>query len=822
MRAQRPEYLPFRSLLIFLMLLFGGQSTANAQEFNVVDISVEGNKSASTTMIISAAGIRKGDQLTTSTVQDVTKRLYGLGFFKNVSIEARDVTGGINVIIKVVELPRLAGVEFKGNKKFKSKDLKEKLKIADGSYISDAFIFQKKREIIDLYTDKGYFLVKVEPEKTFSADSAQLHLTYNINEGSKVKVEKVVLTGTERVPAKELIGKMRNRPRGFLKSSDFDLEKFPEDKEKIIAYLHKKGYIDAYLKSDSTAIDSARNRMTVYLDLYEGPRYHFGKTDWKGNEIFDAKTLSRALKYKEGQAFNVDVFEESSYEIYFLYQEKGYLHVRVMDDRKTRDSLIDITFDLIEGLPSKVNLVKITGNTKTKEKVIRREISLKPGQVFNRSLMIRSVRDIMQLNYFGNVTPDLGDLPSGDVDVLINVEEKPTGQVSAGAGYSATDKFVGTFGIGIPNFRGMGQNLSLNVDIGSKRNSYSISFTEPWIFSTPTSLGADIYYTNRNWYDDYTEGRRGASMVIGRRLKWPDNYFKLYARYRYEDDRYYDFSDDYIQAHSDLITNYYYSGVGDTSLDSSSFSYGDPISGTLLDYNEQWLTSSGFQVTIERDSRNLPEFATSGSILSYSIEMAGDWLGGYWNYQKHMVEVAKFIPIFWKVALASKVSFGAISATAGDEKILESDRFSVGGVGYDGTIRGYDDGSLTPDTLATYDLTYRRFNGSDTIPDSTWKAVSDPFYTTVRGKYMLIGNMELQIPVVENQLYALLFFDIGNSWLNRKDIKLDDLYKGAGVGFRLTLGGIGTIGFDFGYPLDDRYGQEKSWHPHFQIGTTIR
>jgi outer membrane protein insertion porin family len=819
-----PEMRIFRlPLFIFILLsLILIAPRINAQSFNIVDVSVAGNKSASSELILSVAAIKKGDQLTSSTSQEIVRRLYGLNFFKDISIDALEVTGGIALTIKVIELPKLAGLEFKGNKVFKSKDLTEDLKLPVGSYISSSIIFSKENAILTKYGDKGYFLAHVDHELVYSADSSEMGLTFKIDEGSKIKVEKVELKGNARVKTEDIIGKMRNRKRGFLKSSNFSQDKYPEDKDKVIEFLHKRGYIDAYLRSDSMAIDSISNRMTIYLDIYEGPCYYFGKTDWKGNEIFSGEILSNALKYKEGQVFDQEKFEESLYEIYFLYQEKGHLHVRAVDDRKTRDTMIDVTFDIVEGLPSKVNLVKITGNTKTKEKVIRREMAIMPGQVFHRSLLIRSVRNIMQLNYFGNVNPDIGDLASGDVDVLIKVEEKPTGQVSAGAGYSAQDKFVGTLGLGIPNFRGMGQNLSFNVEIGSSRNSYSISFTEPWLFSTPTLLGTELYFTNHRWYDDYTEGRKGGSVRFGRRLRWPDNYCRVYARYRLEGNRFNDFSDTFIKGYSDYTKEYYYDAMGDSSY--TTYKYGDPLPGSLLTYGEKWYNSSGIELSIERDSRNLPEFATAGSILSYTFENTGGWLGGYWKYQKHTFEASKFITLFWKIALAAKISVGAISTPDGDRRLLESDRFSPGGTSYYGTVRGYDDGSLTPDTLTHTSSTvnyYTKLDSTNIILDST-KTDTTSYDGTVRGKYLMVGNLEMQVPIIENQLYGLLFFDVGNSWLNKSDIKFGGLYKGVGIGFRLVVPMVGTIGFDFGYPLDNRYGQTKGWHPHFQVGTTFK
>ncbi|MCX6826225.1 MAG: hypothetical protein NTV06_02990, partial [candidate division Zixibacteria bacterium] len=318
-------------------------SSGTAQSLNIVNVKVEGNRSSSTELILSVADLKTGEPLNSSLTQDAIKRLYGLGFFRDVSIDALETTGGINLIIRVVELPKLMGLNFQGSKTIKAKELREKLKLNIGGTISSNLIYEKKSEINKLYAEKGYFLAEVEHKLSYSSDSSEVVLTYEIDEGSKIKVDKVVLTGNVRVPGDDIIGKMRNRKRGFLKSSNFDKEKYPDDKEKIIDYLHKSGYSDAYLKSDSFRIDTAVNRMIIYLDIYEGPRYYFGKTDWKGNEIFGIKELKRALKYKENRVFNQENFDESVYEIYFLYQEKGYMHTRVIDDHKTRDTLIDIT-----------------------------------------------------------------------------------------------------------------------------------------------------------------------------------------------------------------------------------------------------------------------------------------------------------------------------------------------------------------------------------------------------------------------------------------------------------------------------------------------
>ncbi|PWB76410.1 outer membrane protein assembly factor BamA [candidate division GN15 bacterium] len=820
------------------MVLLTVLAHAQGQEWNyrVVDVVVSGNRVATSSLILGVSAIDKGSPLNPAQVQETIRRLYGLGMFSDVSIDAEQVTGGIRVIIHVKELPKLTGLSFSGNQEIKSKTLTEKLKLGVGGYISPYLIEQKQEEIRQLYSEKGYFQAVVRPELTYNADSTGASLKYAIDERSKVKVRQVILTGNKQVKANDIIKVMRNRKRGFLKSSTFAKDKYDEDLEKIIDEYHKKGYIDAYLISDSNTIDTALNQMTIYLDVYEGPLYYFGTTTFKGNEELKTPLLESLMKYKEGMVFSSDQYDKSLTEIYTTYQEIGHLHIRVDDSRTTRqDSILDITFDITEGLPSHIGLVKIVGNTKTKDRVIRRELSVLPGQVFNRSLLIRSIRDVMALNYFSNAEPTPIDLPNGDVDLELKVQEKQTGQISAGAGYNSQDGLVGNIGLGIPNLAGNGQNLAFTVERGKNRNSLSVSFTEPWLFSRPTLLGTELYSTNRRWLDDtYTEGRRGGSIRLGRRLRWPDNYFRVYASYRLEQDRFNDFSDAFRKSES-----YYSNAYRDTTQNRPAgtgrnfvyFGWRDQgaLPGSVLNYDEQWFTSSQVALTISRDSRNLPEFATKGSQLSYTFEKNGGFLGGYWHYDKHTINVAKFFPIIGKMALAAKIQYSVITSPDGDNRILLSDRFYPGGTAFDGIVRGYDDGTLTPDSLPTprVDTVLYYFDRTASDPNATPDSISTGTVqgsrVTVRGKYLLVTNFELQIPLASQQLYGLLFFDAGNSWLYRRTITgFGSLYKGVGVGFRIVVPGIGTIGFDFGYPLNKKLGQTQKIHPHFQIGTTFR
>jgi outer membrane protein insertion porin family len=241
-----------------------------------VEVDVEGNRVATRSLILGVSSIAKGSPLTPQIIQTTLQRLYGLGLFSDVRIEADEIPGGLHVFIVVKELPKLAALNIRGNNKISTKDLRQKLALGVGGYISPYLIHTQRQKLLDTYAEKGYFQATADVIIEYSTDSSEATLTFDIEERSKVKVQQVVMTGNQRVEGGDLIKKMRNRKRGFLKSSDFDKEKYAEDLEKVIEEYHKKGHIDAYLISDSMTIDSANNRMTIVLEVYEGPRFSFG------------------------------------------------------------------------------------------------------------------------------------------------------------------------------------------------------------------------------------------------------------------------------------------------------------------------------------------------------------------------------------------------------------------------------------------------------------------------------------------------------------------------------------------------------------------
>jgi outer membrane protein insertion porin family len=779
-------------ILVFLILVASYEISSAVV---ISKIEVEGNRSVDKSLIVSMSGLKIGSEVDPAATQDAIKKLYAMRLFSDIQIEGKKTEGGEELLIKVKEYPRVGRVNISGNKKIKTDEIKEKLNISLGKVISPMEVKTDVENIKSIYREKGYLAAQIESEVLQSDKEGEVVLEFKIKEGKKVRIKKIFIEGNQVFDDSKIKKQMKNKEDRWWRGGKFDPEKYEEDKEKIVEFYKKKGYLDAGIISDSIWYGPSSKDMFLRVTLTEGDRYNFGKISWEGNKLFSDDKLNELVKFKEGEIYNQEKYEETLGNIYSLYQEEGYIYVMVEDKTATKGSMVNISYHITEGVPANVHKINIEGNTKTKEKVIRRELSILPGQRFRRSLLMRSIRDVMYLNFFANVEPDYEVLENGDIDLSIKVEEKPTGQFMFGAGYGARDKWVGNIGLGIPNLLGNGQDLKLSWDFGKTTQTVEISFTEPWFRDTPTSVGFDIYKTNRKWEEGFTEQTQGFALRLGRRLSWPDNFFRVYWRYRWEKLRYYDFDDDIIRPSHPLW---------DVNLPLSfnqvdEFMYPSYTVHPLA--SVEWpRKNANTSFTILRDSRDLPQFATRGSVFSWYSEFAAEFLGGNLAYHKHIFETRYYLRTFWKFVLAFHAKVGVLDGRDRETSELYSERFSPGGTDPDGMIRGYSDGSIGP---------------------------SDSEGNLLRGRSVLVYNIEYQFPIVEQQIYGLFFADAGNAWLSGRAIRpfalkhrTDlDLFRSAGIGARLVVPGMGVIGFDFAYGFD--HPEKGEWRPHFQFGTTF-
>ena len=736
----------------------------------IQEVEIQGDfKRVAESLIRSTVGLKPGIELSQENVQEAVRALQRLHVFSDIQLYAdeSDVGPGVKLIVVVREHPTLEGVRFKGHKEIKEKDMKEAVGLVAGQVVAPKDVARGRQRILELYGEKGYLRAEVVGQLFDADETGTVFLQFDIEEGDKVKIAAVNVVGNEAIDSGTIRKQMETKPKRWWRKAEFKADTYQEDKERILAFYRSKGYQQAIIVADSIYYDDSRRRLFIDIEVEEGQQYRVGKLSWEGAELFAPAELAQQLRVKEG-----DVFQFSSPELAYLakstYFERGYLDTEIIPRETIRGDSIDVFFQVFEGEPWKIRRIDFTGNVKTREKVLRREVSLLPGDVFKSSQLQESQRRLYMLGYFKDVQFQQHATPSVDdekfIDLAFNVEEQRTGAASMGAGYSDRDKLVGTIGLQIPNFRGMGQNLDFSWEFGTRREQFLIGFTEPWLFDTPTSFSFRVYTLNQKYFDSFAFHRNSVSVRVGRRLKRPA-YSSVSLGYELRDERYSDFASDYDER----------------SQSSPSFTP---------------RTTSSLELIFRRDTRDLPDFPTSGSVISYTPEVASSFIAGDVDFHRHELNFNVYRPSFWKFVFALESKFSIIDGFSqwDDDNISFWDRFTPGGVDWwDGQVRGYRDASLGP------------------------RGERDEL---IGGRSMMTFNLEYRFPITGRQVVGLAFADAGNAWATIPDTNPFQLRRSIGVGFRVITPMLGMIGFDFAYGFDREEvdGQRPGMITHFQFG----
>ncbi|MEE2657546.1 MAG: outer membrane protein assembly factor BamA [Candidatus Latescibacterota bacterium] len=769
MRFFNPRATIFAAVVVSLSLAGRVQAQTIVEE-----IEVQGDlRRVAESLIRSTMGIEPGHELSQENVQEAVRSLQDLNVFEDIQLWAEHTTSGVKLIVVVKEHPTLQGIRFKGGKEIKEREMEEAIGLVAGQVVAPKDIARGRQRILGLYEDKGYLRAQVEGKLFAAEEEGRYFLQYDIDEGEQVRVRRVSIRGNEAVSDGDIKKQMETKEKRWWRGAEFKADIFGEDKERILAYYRSKGHQQAVILSDSIYYDESRKNLFIDIEVEEGDRYRVGDISWEGNELFAADELLAHFDMKKG-----DVFMFSSPELAYLaksaYFERGYLDTEIIPHETVHGDSIDVHFQIFEGDPWRIRRIQFSGNVRTRDKVMRREIALRPGDVFKQSQLQESQRRLYMLSFFKDV--QIQDQTSGldgerFVDLTFAVEEQRTGSASMGAGYSDRDKLVGTIGLQVPNFRGMGQNLDFSWEFGSRREQFLIGFTEPWLFDTPTSFSARVYTLQQQYFRSFSFHRNSVSVRIGRRLKKPA-YTSVSLGYELRDESYSDFQEGY---------------------NSSSASF-------------QPRTTSSLEMGLRRDTRDLPDFPTSGTVISYTPEVASSVIAGDVNFHRHELRYNHYFPSWWKFVLAVETKFAVIDGFSDrdDRNISFWDRFTPGGVDWwDGQVRGYPDASLGP---------------HEQIRDDEGELVDTG--RNMGGRSMMTINLEYRFPITERQVIGLVFSDAGNAWRGVGDIDPTDLAKSVGLGFRVMTPMLGMIGFDFAYGFDRREvdGQRPGISTHFQFG----
>ncbi len=767
----------------------GAEAAAPEAELRVGAIRVVGNMHTDSARIVRTFEVPPGSRYSDEAVRRGLRKLFALGLFSDLGVDKIPNGDRMDIVIKVTERPRIASITFAGNRKKSSEDLQKKLSLHPGEVYSPVAVQTQVDSLLKEYRDSGYGRATVAPQIDTTA-SGGLGLRFDVNEGEKVRITRIEFPGATAFPAKRLRKALKTRTKGLFGGGEIKEEEAPEDQEKLEAFYHGHGYRDMRLVARDLKPGDQPRHLTLVLTVDEGRPYRMGEVSWSGNHVLSAAELTPLWKKKPGERYDASKIEKVQGLGYGEYAEKGYLYVGVEPKETVRDSdLVDLTYVVTEGQPSRIRYVNILGNRATREKVIRRELDLHEGDRFRRSALMRSQGDLMRLGLFEEAIPDFTPAESTDVDINIKVKEKQVGTASAGAGYTGQTGLTGFLELGHNNVLGNGQSLALHLERGSRRSDYSLSFTEPWFHDTPTLLGISAFNMSTE-LDLYKQEQRGGSLRVGRPLPWPD-YSRGSIGYSLEDVT-------ISQLSASLNTQ--------DSLVLSGLSVGKPVrtSSVILSFN--------------RNSTDNAFYPTRGTRLSVDAELAGGpFLGGN-SYIKNRIEGRIYLPSILKhVTTMLRGRVGTLSGWTDQHRGVPSyERFRLGGGSTLDPLRGYEDYMVVPDVPTGYTTVYdTTYTPSGTGTDTTITSTKVPIgFTRVRypgGRIMTLYTVEQQFPIVA-PLHGVVFFDAGATWDRWREIQPFRLKKSVGIGFRMEIPMLGNIGFDWGYGFDRDDGPRGQGH----------
>ena len=866
---------------------------ANPQEYIIGGIDITGLNILDKNALISLSGLRVGDKvkIPSDKVSNAIRKLWKHGLVGDISIGVDRIEGqNVFLIINLTERPRLSEFYFTGISKSRQTSLKDEIKLIRGKIVNDAMIRNTELSVKKFFVKKGFLntTAKIVPEPD-TLNRGMVRLRIDVDLHAKVKINHILFTGNDNIDDGKLKRRLKKtheharitlhrfllatllNPRHWkelavsrkevgwrevksffnehvklnvFSGSKFIKSDYDADKIKLVEYYNTKGYRDAEILFDTIAAHDDRT-IDVRLSVYEGKKYYFGNINWTGNYLHSTATLNKILDINKGDVYNRELldkrtsFNPKGADVSSLYMDDGYLffHVDPVEVAIVGDS-IDIEMRISEGDQAILDKIIISGNERTSDHVIRRELSTVPGQKFRRSDLIRTQQQLGSMGFFNpqKINPDVRPNPSaGTVDIEWKLEEQSNDQIQLSGGWGGYYGFVGTVGLSFNNFSvrniphldrwrplpvGDGQKLSLNVQANGKSfQSYSFSFTEPWlggkrpnsftvslnhsISRLASNIGGYGYSYSRPVFDDSRLLKQsGVTIGSGRRLEWPDNYFTL------------------SNSLSFLVYNYTnYPGL--------------PEKGKTNNFS--------LNTTLARNSIDAPMYPTQGSTISLSLTLTPPYSLisknlDYLNYDstrfkwvelnKWMIDARFYLSLLRSkkleggrnLVLETKFHFGMVGSYNSKVPQGPFERFILGGAGLAGGfnsfvlgqdiigLRGYEDNRVTPP------------------------------YTKVPGVTQLQGGivynkfgLELRYPVSTSQsatIYGFLFSEAGNNWASFKEFNPFKLYKSAGAGVRLFMPAFGLIGLNWGYGFDnlpnDPEGKSSRAQFHFTIGQQLR
>ncbi len=767
----------FRALFVFILILAGfacyASSLVLAEDSQkiVKAVDVKGNKTVSSLTILAKVKTQTGQPISSVALNEDLKRLYGMGFFTDVRIEQEDFEDGVKVIFLVAEKPVLAEIKIEGNQKIGKDQIKKEMQSVAGDFVDQKRVRDDVEAIKKLYEKKGFSEATVENSLDINPQTSQAVLRIIIHEGTKVRITEIHVSGNSSLKSGDILDKMKTKAAswwGWFHSGYLKEDELAEDVERIKAFYDENGFSDVEVTTETAPMDPNKedSGLVLKVNIKEGKKYLVGNIQFRGNDVIKTDEILKSVQMTQGKPFSRRGLRLDVAGIQDLYFEKGYLSSQIRSEsvyNETSDR-VDITYAIKENELIYVERVRVQGNTKTKDIVIRRELRAYPGESFSGAKLKRSKERLYNLGFFEDVRFDTesGSSPNSR-DLVVTVKEGKTGEFSFGGGYSSVDAIIGFAQVRQKNFdwqnwqtfTGAGQDLGLRLELGSVRKNAEFSFTEPWVFGYPYSFGFDVY---RKEYDKsrnsgyfFNERKTGFDLRLGKEFT---EYDKGLLVYRLEEVKISDIPDTASQALKDEV-------------------------GTN--------TTSSLALTLTHDERDNIYNPTKGFLVTGTGEVAGGPFGGDKDFTKLSGAGSTYFKNFEKNVLELKLRGGIADAFGNTDKVPIYERYFAGGAN---TIRGYRERRIGPRDAG---------NQEPIGGDAFW-----------------VANIEETFPIYPDLIKGAVFFDIGNVYEKVSDFGSGGIFSGVGVGVRVKTP-IGPVKLDAGYPLDDVQNEKKSLRFYFNI-----
>ncbi len=726
----------------------------------VTDVRVQGNQRIESDAILRVIKTQKGSVYRPEALSSDLRAVYAMGYFDDVRVEVQSNAEGKRIIFHVKEKPTIRYINIKGNSYIEEDKIRENLTIATGSILNIFKIRSNIDQIEALYKEKNYHKARVD-YKIKPLDNNQADLDFIIEEGPKIYVTAIHFEGNKAFSDKELKKKLKVSEKGFFywltSSGDLDRAALDQDVAALNAFYSNQGYINARVGEPQIDIKDEGIEITIKID--EGQRFEVGKVDITGDLIKPKEILLKSLSIAKETYYNREKIRNDVLTLTDLYSDDGYAYADISPriDQNPEKQVVDITFAIQKRAQVYFEKIIISGNTNTRDKVIRRELYVYEQGLFSGKDLKRSVRNLYRLDYFEDIKVDTLKGSADDKMILkLDVTEKPTGQFTFGAGYSSEEKVFFTGSIAQRNLFGRGQTLNFTGTIGAKTTSFILSFLEPYLLDTRFSGSANLYNQEKEYDDNYYDrNSQGGGLSVGYPVL---DYTTLRLSYRLD--------------RSDV---YLYRG------------YESLVPQSIVELEGvNWTSSS--EISLTYDSRDRTFNATEGSRHSLSFEYAG--LGGDIGFNKAIAQTMWYIPVFKKYLIGcANAKIGLVNENS-DTKILpDYEKFYLGGIN---SLRGFGYHGVYIPEFNEYGVEYK-----------------------TGGEKMLQFNAELIFPIVPSAgVNGVVFYDTGNVYKDNYDIS--DLRQSAGAGIR-WLSPIAPIRLEYGWILDRREG-EQSGDWEFTLG----